>query len=221
METPLISAVGHEIDFTIADFVADQRAATPSAAAELATPDRQELGTRCLDLQQRLEGLIWQRWERCSEQLSSLQQRHVRLHAGLRLQQQQQRQDELEQRLIRGVNLQLQQQHTRLKSIYHRLYAVEPRRSMAPLKEQIYTLGQRLLRSINSHSERRRQLLLAASRNLNALSPLATLERGYSITSKPSTGKIIQDPVDISVGDRIETRLAKGTLLSLVESKEE
>jgi exodeoxyribonuclease VII large subunit len=221
MKTPLISAVGHEIDFTIADFVADQRAATPSAAAELATPDRQELGTRCLDLQQRLEGLIWQRWERCSEQLSSLQQRHARLHAGLRLQQQQQRQDELEQRLIRGVNLQLQQQHTRLKSIYHRLYAVEPRRSMAPLKEQIYTLGQRLLRSINSHSERRRQLLLAASRNLNALSPLATLERGYSITSKPSTGKIIRDPVDISVGDRIETRLAKGTLLSLVESKEE
>ncbi len=219
LETPLISAVGHEIDFTIADFVADQRAATPSAAAELATPEQQELKARCLDLLQRLEGMMWYRWERRSEQLEALQKRHARLHAGLRLQQQQQRQDELEQRLLRGIKIKLQQQRARLDSIYSRLSAVEPGRALAPRQAQIRELGQRLIRSLNSYLERRQQMLLAASRNLHALSPLATLDRGYSITLQLPGREIARDISDIKIGDELETRLAQGSVISRVTSK--
>ena len=220
METPLISAVGHEIDFTISDFVADQRAATPSAAAELATPDRQELEARSLDLEQRLEGLMWQRWERCSEQLSTLQRRHARLHAGLRLQQQQQRQDELEQRLLRGIKLQLQQQRIRLESIYSRFIAAEPGRRLAPLSTQATELGQQLLRSINSQIGRQQQQLSAASRNLHALSPLATLERGYSITLKLPDREIMRDLSKVEPGNELETHLSQGIIVSRVTAKQ-
>ncbi len=220
IEIPLISAVGHEIDFTIADFVADQRAATPSAAAEMATPDRQELEARYLDLQQRLEGLVWRRWERSSEQLTALHRRHARLHAGLRLQQQQQRQDELEQRLSRSIKLQVQQQHARLNSIYSRFCAVEPGRRLGLLKKQTRELSQRLLRSTIGQTERRQQQLQAASRNLHTLSPLATLERGYSITLKLPDREIMRDLSSIELGDQLETRLSHGTIVSQVTAKQ-
>ncbi len=219
IKIPLISAVGHEIDFTIADFVADQRAATPSAAAELASPDIEEIKIRHTALSQRLTGLMWRRWERCGEQLEMMQQRHALLHPGLRLQQQQQRQDDLEQRLIRNIKLRLQQQQSRMESIRSRFSTLKPSRHLAQLNTHIIALNRRLLHSCNRHIAEHKQRLQAVSRNLHTLSPLATLERGYSITFKLPDREILQDLSTVEPGDQLETHLSQGSIISRVESK--
>jgi exodeoxyribonuclease VII large subunit len=217
----VISAVGHEIDFTISDFVADQRAATPSAAAELATPDSRELIERFADLQRKLTHSIERQQHSLDQSVKNIERRLSLLHPGVQLDQKQQRLDELELRINRSLNSMLNISRQRFSSLQTRLFAESPLQNTNALQQKTAQLHRRMqIAAVNRHKLLTQRLSSAVS-NLNTLSPLATLERGYSITTKLPKGEILRSSSDISAGDRIETKLANGKLICLVESSEE
>ena len=218
---PLISAVGHEIDFTISDFVADQRAATPSAAAELATPDYRELADRYADIQRQLTNQIERQQHNLEQRVENIRRRLSLLHPGVQLSQKQQRLDELELRINRSLETVLKNSRQTLSNLQTRLFAESPLHDTYALQQQTTQLQRRMqIAAINQHKLLTQRLSSAVS-NLNTLSPLATLERGYSITTKLPEGVILHSSKDIAAGDRIETKLAHGKLICQVESCEE
>ncbi len=218
---PVISAVGHEIDFTISDFVSDQRAPTPSAAAELATPDRRELNERFADLQRQLTARIDRQQHTLMQRVENIRRRLSLLHPGVQLGQKQQRLDELELRMNRFIQTTLRQSRHTLTHLQTKLLRESPDQRANMLKQKTAQLIHRMEVSASNKHAFLRQRLAAAINNLNTLNPLATLGRGYSITTRLPKGEIVYNSADISVGDHIETRLAKGRLLCLVESKED
>jgi exodeoxyribonuclease VII large subunit len=218
---PVISAVGHEIDFTISDFVADRRAPTPSAAAELATPDRDDLINHLRGLQRRMQGIARQRQQLLSTRLTAVRQRHARLHPGLQLGQKQQRLDELEQRLRNSSRNLLRIRRGTLETLQSRLESFTPSRQLQLLSSRTGELSRRLLRATNRHLEQQRFRVISSARSLHTLSPLATLDRGYSITSRLPEGALLTDVAQLKSGDRLETRLARGRILSSVEEIQE
>jgi exodeoxyribonuclease VII large subunit len=217
---PIISAIGHEIDFTISDFVADIRAATPSAAAELATPDRRELAERLSGILRHLTGQMTRRQQTLNQHLQHLRQRLDRLDPGVQLGQRQQRLDELELRIARNLSSRMQQQQQSLANLVTRLKSQAPRQRITLLRQKTQGLQHRMQTLVSNQQQHRGQQLAAVIRNLNTLNPLATLERGYSITTMPD-GKIVDNASNVSVGDRVETRLATGKIGCLVETCED
>jgi exodeoxyribonuclease VII large subunit len=213
---PVVSAVGHEIDVVISDFVADRRAATPSAAAELLSPDQQEVTTRMRQLENRLRIRLQQHLQRAAERLAWLTGRVQRSHPGRRLQQQAQRLDELEQRLRRSWIQRLAQLHSRLAADRARLLQHSPARLLQNLRASADQLAQRLLYCTRLQYSLRREKLAVLSRALETVSPLATLQRGYSITLNLKDGAVLLDSAQASVGDTLETRLAHGRVYSRI-----
>jgi len=218
---PIISAIGHEIDFTIADFVADQRAPTPSAAAELATPDSRELTDRVSNLTRHLINQVTRQQQTMRLHINNLQQRLNLLHPGIPLGQKQQRLDELEQRLSLGMQSRVQQSKKQVQNLDTRLRSQAPEQLIALLRHQTRELKRRMLTAITNLHRLQKQRLAAVTGSMNALSPLATLERGYSITTRSVDGEIVDNAAGLSAGDRVETRLAQGKISCLVESTEE
>ncbi len=210
---PLVTGVGHEIDFTIADFVADQRAPTPSAAAALVCPDRTDLMKGVSALAQRLAGTVRGRLDQGRQRLQWLEKRLAQQHPGQRLRQQSQRLDELEQRLRRTVAGQARQRRSRLAELEARLYRHSPAPRLQHLEARHAELVRRLISAWRVTSQTRRQRLTAATRALDNISPLATLARGYAIVLAEAGGGVVKDSADVNPGDRIQTRLAKGRLL--------
>jgi len=215
---PIISAVGHEIDFTIADFVADQRAATPSAAAELASPDRVELVSQIDSLANQMSLRIRKHMESRKSALQNIGRRLFRSHPGNRVIQWQLRLDELEQRLHKAVSRDHRHRVALLNTLAARIAAVTPMHELQRMHQHHQSLNRRLQFAIESLFGRQRQLLAKAAGNLNALSPLATLQRGYSITRRVSNGAVVQDAAEVETGERVETLLAHGRLLCEVIS---
>ncbi len=213
---PVVSAVGHEIDFVISDFVADQRAATPSAAAELLSPDQNELVSLVRQLENRLQAHTRQRLKSFEDQLGWLVRRIGQTHPGRRLQQQAQRLDELEARLGRAWQLLGSRQQAGLDAIRGRLAQCSPQQRLQRLLNLTAQLAQRLKYCINTQVSYRREKLAVLSRTLDAISPLATLQRGYSITLKQTDGSVVHSVQQVSSGDALETRLARGRILSKV-----
>ncbi len=220
-EIPIISAIGHEIDFTISDFVADRRAPTPSAAAELATPDRSELTERLSGLQRHLTSQITRQQHALNQSIQNIQQRLNRLHPGVQLGQRQQRLDEIELRISRNIHLSIQQRKQLVTSLSTRLSSQIPKQRLTLLQQKTQELQHRMQMLVTNQQRHRGQQLAAAVGNLNTLNPLSTLERGYSITTKLPELAILDSITDISVGDHVKTRLAKGTISCLVESIED
>jgi exodeoxyribonuclease VII large subunit len=167
---PVVTGIGHEIDFTIADFAADVRAPTPSGAAELVVPDRRTLLAAVGMATSRLQAAVQRQLTRAQQRHIELMQRLQRAHPGNQLRQQTQRLDELDMRLRRAWETSL----TRV-----------------------------------------RQRLLLAQRGLDAISPLATLDRGFAIVTR-ADGSVLQDVAEARPGEQIEARLARGTLLAQV-----
>ncbi len=217
----VISAVGHEIDYTISDFVSDQRAPTPSAAAELATSDYRELVERYADLQRQLTHCIERQQHSLEQRVENIARRLSLLHPGVQLGQKQQRLDELELRISRSLETILKNSKQKFTNLQTRLVAESPLQRTGMLQQRTVQLQRRMQIFIINQHRLLTQRLSAASSNLNTLSPLATLERGYSITNKLPEGAILHSSKDISAGERIETRLANGKLVCLVESTEE
>jgi exodeoxyribonuclease VII large subunit len=218
---PLISAVGHEIDFTISDFVSDQRAPTPSAAAELATPDHRELSERFSGLQHQLTHHIERQHHVLEQKVDNTARRLSLLHPGVQLGQKQQRLDELELRIKRSLETILNSSKQKLSNLQARMLTESPLQRTTMLQQKTTQLQRRMQIAVTNQHKLLTQRLSAAASNLNTLSPLATLERGYSITTKLPEGVILHGTKDVSVGDRIETKLATGKLVCLVESSEE
>jgi exodeoxyribonuclease VII large subunit len=215
---PIISAVGHEIDFTIADFVADARASTPSAAAELASPDREELSLHISHLANRFYGGHQKNQTRLQTRLNHQLQHLRHLHPEVRLRQQRQRADELEQRLRQRAAALLQQGHARLATLNARLRALTPLHHLRQLQLRQATLSQRLGRQMGNHLARSQTRLASSSQHLQAVSPLATLGRGYAIVHHLPTGEILRDAHQAKPGEQIEVRLAAGQLLCRIEA---
>jgi exodeoxyribonuclease VII large subunit len=214
---PIVSAVGHEIDFTIADFVADRRAATPSAAAEMVSPDQAEV-TRKLDALERRLGLqMRQQITHLSLRLENPGQRLLRCHPGSRLLQQQQRLDELEQRLAQGVRNQQRRIREHLSTLSARIQAHTPAHRLQRLQQRCDQLRQQLAQLQAHRVQRLGQRVAATAGSLHALSPLATLERGYSITRRLPGREVLLDATEVHPGDQVETLLARGVLLCRVE----
>ncbi len=215
-DIPIISGIGHEIDFTIADFVADLRAATPSAAAELASPDIEELRLQANMLHERLYAAMEQTLETRSESLAILQRRLSLLHPQRRLEQQNQRLDELEKRLKQLWQLQLQQRQAQLGTLHSKLFSYSPI-NQVKAKSILCSQWQQRLQSATINIFKQKEMQLKQlSRGLSAVSPLATLERGYAIVTNDS-GNIIRDAQSVNQGDTLAVQLAKGQLTLTVK----
>ena len=212
--TPIVSAVGHETDVSIADFVADVRAPTPSAAAELLAPDSSELLQRLHNLQRRLVLHMQGRLARERLRLDGVSKR-LR-HPGERLRQQAQRLDDLDMRLRRAFNQQLASQRERLARLDARLAAQHPGRSLALLRQRLDGLAERLPRAMQGQLRNQRQRLGALAGQLQIVSPLATLGRGYSILLD-KRGQAVRNAAQTQPGQRLKARLSEGELDVRVE----
>ncbi|MAB23247.1 exodeoxyribonuclease VII large subunit [Pseudomonas sp. 5Ae-yellow] len=215
-QTPTISAVGHETDISISDFVADVRAPTPSAAAELLSPDTQALLRQVEQLERRLLQRLRERLGRARLQLDNLRQR-LR-HPGERLAQQAQRLDELELRLRRALTQQLTQQQQQLTHLRTRLQTQHPGRHLSQLRDQLEQLEARLPRAMHNQLKQQRQQLEQLAQTLHLVSPLATLGRGYSILLDDN-GTAVRSASAASAGQRLKARLHDGELNVRVEAE--
>lgn len=212
---PVISAVGHEVDFTIADFVADLRAPTPSAAAEKASPNRQDW----LDSLSRLEERLYTiQLRQLKERRDRIQQLRERLRdPRQQLQEKAQRLDDLEMRLQRGMTTLLQQEQRHLAQIDLRLRSQSPARQVRAGDDKVRYLQDHLQRLMQRCLDRTTQRLELAAQTLHVVSPLATLGRGYAIVSS-GRQQVIRSAQEVAPGDRIRTRLGQGALISVVET---
>ena len=214
-ELPIVSAVGHEIDFSIADLVADQRAATPSAAAELLSPDQQEWLQRLQETETKLAGLIRRRLRDANTELAHLRKRLK--HPGHLLREQSQRLDELEQRLILAQGNLLQRKQAELALLRSRLRAASPLSRITQLQSETGHLQRRLESAVNQQLQQARERLAHLAEVLDSLSPLATLKRGYAIVTD-GEGRVVSDAGAVKPGDRVDARLAQGRLGLVVET---
>jgi exodeoxyribonuclease VII large subunit len=210
---PIVSGVGHEIDFTIADFVADRRAPTPSAAAELVAPDQMAWRQRLNQLAQRLAQLQRRQLRQRADRLQDLLRRLQRQHPAQRLQQRAQRLDELAQRLLRGTDLLLLRHNRRLEQLQSRLFSQSPVKRLERLRMLHQQLDGRLRASMQKRLETARNRLAQQARDLHTLSPLNTLSRGYAIVSREQDGQIIRTAREVASGERVRARLSQGSLL--------
>ncbi len=218
---PVVTGIGHEIDFTIADFVADRRAPTPSAAAELVTPDQQEWTQRLQTIAKRLHHYQLRRLQQLSERCLALGKRLNTQHPKQRLQQRQQRLDELADRLTRVFQFNLLQRNQRLDRLHTRLSRQTPEQRLERLNQQNRNLTERLHRAFKERMNLYQTKLIQIGRDLHNLSPLNTLGRGYAIVSRASDGAIISDSSEVNIGDELQARLQQGKLVCQVLDKED
>jgi exodeoxyribonuclease VII large subunit len=214
---PVISAVGHEIDFSIADFVADLRAPTPSAAAELLVPDAVAIGRHLRQLQQRLVTVQQRQLQARSQRLDHALVRLQAQRPQARLQRDRERLHHLRLRFATLMREQQQQRRTRLDRLHNRLLAQHPRARLPLLARRLDEQHLRLQRAIAQTFERRGTALHHAARALHAVSPLATLERGYTILFD-GDGHVLRSVLGVVPGSGLRARLADGELALRVEA---
>jgi exodeoxyribonuclease VII large subunit len=207
MPVPVVSGVGHEIDFTIADFVVDVRAPTPSAAAELVSPNQQQWREQAKLAKARLLN-AWQRDHQRRQLALHVVQRRLRSPAR-QLLDQRQRLDELELRLTRQLRWLLTQRRERLQQRIIRLKARDPARQIPALAQRVSTLQQRAVRAIQQRLVQRQQHLHNLMQRAHSVSPLAVLSRGYAIISKQD-GSVLRDATQVRVGDVVRAKLNAG-----------
>ena len=215
---PVISAVGHEIDFSIADFVADLRAATPSAAAELITEGYVEAAGRVEAAAVRLGLRIRRRLAESRESQRNLTARLSRVHPRRRLERQGQRLDDLSAVLGRDLRGIATPRRLALGSLVKRLSAVRPATGLARKRSDVEQLATQLKASTHRRLQQLNDRLLKSAAGLRLLSPQQVLERGYSITLDASTGRVIRTAADVEPGQSLTTRLAAGQIESTVSA---
>ena len=214
---PVVSAVGHEVDFSISDFVADVRAATPSAAAELLSPSQEEYKTLFQSYEQQFTAKTLLTLNQKKQKIDWL---HRRLrHPGHTLREQAQRLDELETRLNYSFTNKLSQLNNRLAHAKSSLHSKTPLRQIEQLKKDNAQILKNLRKALSQKLESQKQKLSQYSHALNTVSPLATLGRGYAIAFDKQDN-VVRSANDINVGDTLTTRVHQGSILSTVEKIE-
>lgn len=213
---PVVSGVGHEVDITIADFVADLRAATPTAAAESVTPD-QQAWMQTLDwYQSRLQQLTTDRISRTAERLSWLRTRLTQQHPLTLLQRLGQRLADMDTRMRITMEYRIRASRDRVQHGHMQLLAHSPAVTLRNYRNTTERLQQQAEFRIRSLLQQYRSRLSNVASTLNAVSPLQTLSRGYSITSS-ADGQAITNADSVSVDELIRTRLHIGQLISRIE----
>ena len=213
---PVITGIGHEVDFTIADFVADVRAPTPSGAAELAVPDGAAWRAMLSRLAQRF-ALAMARQQRDElERLQQLQRRFKLAHPGARVAQSAQRLDDLETRLTLTLRTRLTDSRGSVTELRARLAGASPVLRIAGMGARLSHGRAQLAHAGLAVVQRARHRLDLAQRALHGVSPLATLGRGYAIVSDAHSGKLLRAATEVPAGAEIEARLSVGRLRARV-----
>ncbi|HON58850.1 MAG TPA: exodeoxyribonuclease VII large subunit [Smithella sp.] len=213
---PIVSAVGHETDFTICDFVADLRAPTPSAAAELVVPERSELMAKIKTLRQRMVSGFFRYLEDHREYIAALKERlkdprRFVLNLKINL-------DDLRERLLRSFYNRRQELFQDLRHVQLRLYHQNPQRQIHQRKALVANIEKDLIIRFSARLRTLKEKLLTNSAVLESLSPLAVLQRGYSITRSRQSGGIVRQAADVREGEDVHIRLAKGGLNAKIET---
>ncbi|MEI6709094.1 MAG: exodeoxyribonuclease VII large subunit [Methylococcales bacterium] len=215
---PIISAVGHETDVTIADFVADFRAATPSAAAEFASPDSEQWLARFIQLESRLQQQIQRVLSQHQQSVDWLSKRLAQQSIEQKLAGNNQQINALKLRLTQAMQHKLHHQQNLLAIKTAELWQHNPAVTIRNYQQRQRYLYHRLLSVIEQRFKQHQQRLATASQTLHAVSPLATLNRGYALTINPNSGQIIRSSSQLKLGDIVETRLAQGSFSSEIKT---
>jgi exodeoxyribonuclease VII large subunit len=214
----VVSAVGHETDFSICDFVADLRAPTPSAAAELVTPDQAALRETFQRAGRQLLRRMRDRLQRDGQRLDHLAHRLQQRHPASRLADQCRRLQALEVMAQRAVRRSLDDRAQRLRSVSARLAAQRPERRIADLSGRLAGARRALGRLALSAVQARQQQLGELARTLHAVSPLAVIGRGYAVLTSAKTGTVVSSVQQVDRGAGVLARLKDGRLDCRVES---
>lgn len=221
-QVPVISAVGHETDYTIADFVADIRAATPTAAAELAVPHYLEWLERIKQLDHRLARALQTQLQEKRTHLQRLQQSYGLKNPLRRIEERRQRIDEVTLRLSAMVKMKVVRKREQVSHVKKRLKQIRLERQVAERRGQVNRMESQLTQYMKQKTERSRQAWLSLVQHLDALSPLRVMQRGFSLSYKDDA--LIKSVDGIEVGDQLMIRYQDGKIMTTVtniERKEE
>ena len=216
-EKPIVSAVGHETDFTLTDFAADMRASTPSAAAELVAPDVTELALSAQSLFSRLRNSVFIALERRSTALDEWYSRLYDPRRSIVLKRQMM--DDMATRLRNAIRRDIERKTFEYNALRKRLRVELPAQKLQSCDEAVQALSSRLSRVINVRLSEARNGLASFVGRIDSLSPLKVLARGYSITFRLADGKTVMDSDSVEPGDKLRIRLAKGELITEVTQR--
>lgn len=215
-QIPIISGVGHEVDFTIADYVADIRAATPSAAAEIITPDCGELLQTLARQKQHILRLMHNKLSASKQHLNWMQKHLYQQHPKRRLTEKMQRLDFCELTLVQLQNRMLNKLQNKMKEMEARIHRLTPIHRIRQLQNKMIFNQQQFAALISAQFARKKTLLANAAATLDALSPLATLQRGYAIATTKDR-HVIRAASEVKPGDELTVRVLHGVIHCHVE----
>ncbi|HKW15958.1 MAG TPA: exodeoxyribonuclease VII large subunit [Terriglobales bacterium] len=217
-QVPVISAVGHETDFTIIDFVADLRAPTPSAAAELVIRSRQEIEEQAEALRLRLARAMRYRLLMAKQTLSEVAQHGAFARIRDAINQRQQRLDDLHFRLDTAERKLIERNRRRWEQASAAVRHYDARRLLAGIRRDLDSRVSAIASVVRTALLRRRSRLEQLEHQLKALSPVAILERGYALIFD-SQGKLIKSSGNVNIGDEVSARLARGSIVARIQKK--
>jgi len=214
---PVISAVGHETDFTISDFVADVRAPTPSVAAEIIVPNYSDWLIQLSDLQKRISRLGQRKLDEKIQEIDWLNRQLISNSPTVKLKQQFQGLREMNNRLNSAIKQQVLEYKSLQQIITSKLISFSPKSSLQKSISNFHELQQRITTAVKISLSDKNHAIDLLTKALNTVSPLATLDRGYAIVKSESTNKIIYKTSEIEDGDSIRVQLSEGELIATVK----